>query len=397
MSVTLTRFPLKTRLEAADKDFLTSAEPGLRLSLYLPFIKSWREPLEDKILLRDLRREARASLENHFASASERESLQAPIDALLADPDASRLAGEGMAIFAAEGKALAMLLPHAPAPSVLVDRRFRLQGILPQMFGRDRYCLLGLSQHAVRLWDCDGVAMIPISLDGLDTDIRSTLHFEDAQRQASLHTNSSGHHGMGRGDAAHSGAGPGKGKDIKAEIETFFRQIDHGIQARLPGPGRPLLIAGVEFLLPIYRKVNTYKGLLPSEIPGNPESSGSLADLHARANALVRERERSDSNQAMGTYLENLARARSCAGYTDTVTCAAQGRLTHLFVEQGPIRWGTYEPENGRTTVWEGYRDGAEDLANLACFHAYHGRAQIYAFAPGELPGGAGIAGLYRT
>jgi hypothetical protein len=397
MSITLTRIPLKTRIDDADKEFLSSAGPGWRLSLYLPFTKSWREPLEDKILLRDLRREARASLENHFASSVEQEAILASIDALLAEPDASRLAGEGMALFAAEGKVMGVLLPFAPAPSVLVDRRFRLHGILPQLFGRDRYYLLKLSQHDIRLWDCDGVAMIPVSLAGLDTDIRTTPHFQDAQRQVGLHTNSAGHHGLGRGDVAHSGAGPGNGKDSKSEIETFFRQIDHGIQSRMPVPGLPLLLAGVEYLMPIYRKVNTYRDLLPSEIPGNPEASGSMADLHVRANALMSERERAERNHAMGTYVENLSRARSCAGYTDTVPCAVQGRLTHLFVEDGPIHWGTYEPETGRTTDWDVYRDGAEELANLACIHAYHGRARIYAFAAGELPSAAGIAGLFRT
>lgn len=397
MSITLTRIPLKTRLDKVDKDFLTSTSSGLRLSIYLPFTKSWRELVEDKILLRDLRREARASLENHFASSIEMESLLAPIDTLLAEPDASRLAGEGLALFIAEGKSLAVLLPVATAASAEADRRFRLHGIIPQLSGRDRFYLLRLSQHEVRLWDCDGVAMHPISLKGLDTDIRDTRHFEQVQRQVGLHTNSAGHHGLGRGDVAHSGSGPGDGKDGKAEIETFFRQIDHGIQSRLPEPGLPLLLAGVEFLVPIYRKVNTYTCLAESGLPGNPEALGSQEDLHARANAMMAERERGHRNQAIGQYVENLARARSCAGYTDVVPCAAQGRLTHLFLESGQPRWGTYEPETGRTTLWEGYRDGAEDLANLACIHAYLGGARIYAFAAGDLPDGAGIAGLCRT
>lgn len=396
MSITLTRLPFKTRLDAADKEFLASTGPGWRLSLYLPFAKSWREPQEDRILLRDLRREAHASLENHFASPLEMESLLSPIDLLLAEPDASRIAGEGMALFIAGGKALAVLLSKAPAASVQADRRFRIQGILPQLFGRDRYYLLQLNQHAVRLWDCDGVAMHAISLKGLDTDIRDTPHFEQAQRQAGLHTNSAGHHGLGRADVAHSGGGPGGGTDAKSEIETFFRQIDHGIRARMPEPGLPLVLAGVEFLIPIYRKVDTYPGTVNGGLPGNSEALGSPEDLHVRANALMAERERAERNQAMGLFVENLARARSCAGYTDVVPCAAQGRLTHLFVEDSAPRWGSYERESGRTTLWDGYRDGAEDLANLACIHAYHGRARIYAFAEGELPSGAGIAGLYR-
>ncbi len=396
---TLTRIPLFTRLEAKDTEFLVSSGSGPRLSLYLPFDKSWREPLEDKILLRDLRRDALLALENQGTFTTDAEALLAAIDSLLSEPDASRFHGQGLALFTDGIRSLTLLLPQAPQAAVQVDVRFRLDGILPQIQHRDRYSLLSLSQHQIRLWDCDGVAMREISLEGLETDIRRTRHFQEAEYQALFHSNSSGHHGtMGHGqDSAHFATGPGDGKGLKQEIEGFFRQIDHGIQARLPATGVPLILAGVGFLLPIYRRVNTYKGLVEKDLPGHSGMLGTTDDLHARANALLAGREYEEKNVALGYYVENLARARSCAGYTDVVPCAARNQLTHLFLPLGKTQWGSYEPATGRTELHESFRPGSESLANLACIHALLGRAKVYSMPEKELPQGSGIAALYRT
>jgi hypothetical protein len=396
MSLTLSRLPLLTRLDGNDTAFLASSGTGWRLSLYLPFDKNWRESVEEKIQLRDLRREAKRALEARGASVQVQEDLLSPIDALLSEPDAARLAGEGLALFASGERTLALLLPKAPAPWAGIDTRFRLDGVLPQVFGRDRFHLLALSQHAVQLWDCDGVAMRSIPLDGIDTDIRQTRHFEQAERQESVHTNSSGHHGHSRGDSGHFVSGPGDGKEAKKEIEVFFRQIDHGIRARLPTDGKPLLLAGVSYLLPIYRRVNTCAGLIEEELPGNSESLGSPEDLHARANALMAERERADRNHAMGLFVENLARARSSAGYSDVVPCAFQHRLTHLLLASGRGQWGTFVPATGAVRIYDDYAEGAEDLGNLACAYAIQGHAKAYAFAPDEMPKGTDIAALFR-
>lgn len=396
MSPTLSRLPLLTRLDASETAFLVAAGKGPRLSLYLPFDKGWREAREEKILLRDLRREAARALEARGTSEAG-EAILAPVDALLAEPDTTRFHGEGLALFAEGERSLALLLPKPPLPSAQIDTRFRLDGILPQWSGRDRYYLLALSQHAIHLWDCDGVGMRALSLAGIDTDIRSMPHFEQAERQSSPHTNSAGHHGRGKGDSAHFVTGPGDGKEAKKDIEAFFRQIDHGIKARLPDPSRPMLLAGVSYLLPIYRRVNTYAHLLESDLPGNPGSPGTPEDLHFRANALIAERERFERNQGIGRFVENLANSRSCAGFTDTVPCAFQRRLTHLFLAQGRIQWGTFDPSTSETRLFASWRDGAEDLGNLACAYAMGGNARVFAFAPGEMPEETGIAGLIRT
>lgn len=393
MSSTLIRLPMHTRLEEKDIAFLTQAGSSLKLSMYFPFDKTWREPLMEKVLLKDLRRTAAYALQNRGALSGGIEAILAPVDSLLADTQTFRYEGEGLALFSDGEKTLAVLLPKAPAPSAEIDFRFRLDGVLTQVFARDRFYLLSLSQHAVKLWDCDGVSLHPISLEGLETDIRKTPHFQEAEYQAVVHSGNASGHGQ---SSSHAGIGVADGRKLKKEIEVFFRAIDHGIQSRILAKKQPMVLAGVGFLLPIYRAVNTYAGLLAADLPGNSEALGTPEDLHQRAYALLQAAEIQERNQALGTFIENLTRARSCAGYTDLVPCAAQGRLSHLFVARGVLQWGDFEQATGRTVLFDTYRDGAVDLGNVACVGAIRTHAKAYAVPAGEMPAGSQIAGLYR-
>lgn len=59
----------------------------------------------------------------------------------------------------------------------------------------------------------------------------------------------------------------------KKLLHNFFQRINSRIHRIIQDDKAPLIIAGVDYLLPIYRKVNTYPGLIKSEIKANLEHS----------------------------------------------------------------------------------------------------------------------------
>lgn len=387
--------PIKTRLEAEEIGFLTRMDAALKLSLGIPFSPDWNGPSASRILLRDLRDRAADLIRGRGALSGGIEALLEPLDGFSAFPEGFGQAGRGLALFSDGEKSLALALSEAPAPSAHVDFSFRVETVLPQIQGRDRFYLLQLAQHGIRLWDCDTVAWSGIPLEDIETDIRDLPQFESAEYQALFHTISGG--GSHGARSSYSGIGPGDKRDLKREIIGFFRQIDHGLRGKLAGRGQPLILAGAEFLFPLYRRVNTYAGLAEADLPGHPESMGSEMDLHRRAVALIQAEERKARRSALAVYGENLSSPLSCSGYTDLVPCAAEGRLTHLFLAEGSLQWGDFEPGTGRTLLYDGFRDGAMDLAALACIHALRNGAVVYSVPRDEMPVDAAIAGLVRT
>ena len=54
-------------------------------------------------------------------------------------------------------------------------------------------------------------------------------------------------------------------------LTNFFRRIDKKLHKRVVGKKTPLILAGVDYLLPLYRKINTYPYLRKEELKGSIE------------------------------------------------------------------------------------------------------------------------------
>lgn len=218
---------------------------------------------------------------------------------------------------------------------------------------------------------------------------------QESHGQVSFHTNSNPGSG-GHGSAYFGyGSGQGDGKLMKQEIQHFFQAIDHGVHSMLPKKNLPLVLAGVGYLLPIYREVSKYPQLMAEEIIGNPDSQDKIEDLHGRANSLFQHLEKEECNRASHIFKENLATGRGASGVTDVVPSAFYGRLTHLFLEAGKVQWGIFDKASGKINLQNSYVPGAVDLANLACVHVLHG-GKVYALTREEMPNNGDFAALCR-
>ena len=90
----------------------------------------------------------------------------------------------------------------------------------------------------------------------------------------------------GRGPATFHGQGGGSDENEKNELLRYFRLVSDGLTEFLEEDGVPLVLAGVEYLLPIYKEANTYPNLMDTVITGNPDLL-SADKLHKSAWDIV--------------------------------------------------------------------------------------------------------------
>ena len=72
----------------------------------------------------------------------------------------------------------------------------------------------------------------------------------------------------GDGSVTFHGAGSGSAS-AKDDLLRYFRLVEDGLTEFLKGDRVPLVLAGVEYLLPIYKEANTYPNLIDMVIKGN--------------------------------------------------------------------------------------------------------------------------------
>ena len=132
------------------------------------------------------------------------------------------------------------------------------------------YYLLTLSHKHVQLYEGDRHRLQPVQLKNFSGDLVETLGIDEYPHSRETHTIAPAASGKGS-EAFHQQYNVAD-TDKKMLVE-FFRRIDHRLHAFLLYHEKPLLLAGVKYLLPMYRKVNTYTGLMDRAIIGNQDKT----------------------------------------------------------------------------------------------------------------------------
>ena len=159
--------------------------------------------------------------------------------------------------------------------------------MLPLLFEDGRFYLLVLGLKRVRLFEGDRKGLSEIALDGVPDNMRDALLNEDGENFVNVHSRP-GSPG-GRGPAVYHGHGGANGdlKEVKRDVLEFFHRLDEGLRRSMPDRSRPLLLAGEESWMPLFREANSHPRILDVSLPVRLDGHTGLADLHSLAWPLL--------------------------------------------------------------------------------------------------------------
>jgi Bacterial archaeo-eukaryotic release factor family 3 len=184
-------------------------------------------------------------------------------------------------------------------------------------------------------------------------------------------------------------------KTISNQIRKFFALLDEGLKKSLGHTKAPVVLAGVEYLLPIYRVVSGYPQVLEEGITGNPETLNGEA-LHEQAWQLVGPRFNVRRNEAREKFHAMASQEKSSNRLTEVVLAAVDGRIETLFLANGVCQWGTFDAEKRVIDLHDAAHPNNEDLLDLAAVQTYLNGGTVYVVKPGEVPGGNFSAAVLR-
>jgi hypothetical protein len=263
------------------------------LSAYIP-LEPDAGPDAYRIVLKNARREAAAELVKAGACPRAIKKTLAPMDSLINDSEHWPTAHEGLAVFAHAKLFRHYRIPAQWTPHLLaVKQGFMLGPVLDAMRDDARYILLFLNHNRVQLFEGSHYEIHPIHPKELPVNMKEALRIDEYPRWQGTHEIAPAY--MGKGSEAHH-AQYNVAQTNKAMLTEFFHQINKRLRRFLRGDHIPLIIGGVDYLLPLYRHANTYPHLLQGSVKGNLERA-SLDDLRERAWEVVR-------NMHRGTHLK---------------------------------------------------------------------------------------------
>ncbi|MFZ1399276.1 MAG: hypothetical protein WAS33_20390, partial [Candidatus Promineifilaceae bacterium] len=287
-------------------------------------------------------------------------------------------------------------LPYDFEAQVVIAGRFHIKPLLPLLADDGHFFILALSQNEVRLLQGTRHSVSEVDVADIPASLAETLVADGPEKQLQFHT-SSGSPGGGKRAAIFHGH-DAAGKLSRTNIRRYFRQINSGLSAWLVNEHAPLLLAGVDYLLPLYKEVNSYPHLLEEVITGNPEMLRA-DELHQRGWAIVQPLFQQARRQAGAKY-QHLLRSGSEIASNDPlqiIQAAFNGRIETLFVALGQRLWGRFDPETGAVELHQEKGGGDGDLLNVAVIQTMMNGGAVYAVPLEEMPSRNILAAVYRS
>lgn len=385
-----TASPVITREEIRDLLSLPAGHPCV--SIYMPTYRSGAETQQNPIRFKNLLRSVQERLVETGMKDTDAAEFMRPVRELADEPTFWQQQSDGLAIFHSPEVLRTYRLPTTLDEHAVVENRFHLKPLFSLLSGDGQFYIVSLSLKSIRLIVASRHSAREIEMPDVPKS------FEEAM--GPLTRQHSQFQPMSSNTVSRSPVSGGHGRaedDIKAEILDFFNRADKAMMKYMDR-SCPVVLAGVEYLLPRYKETTEHPKVLEEGLTGNAEGL-SADELREAAWEIVEPLFLEDRKKAAERYGDNLGTGRSSSSYQEILRAAHEGRVDTLFVARGVRLWGTYDLEARKARREEDQTrqtHSSEDLLDLAAVQAFLNGGTVYAVPQQEVPEGHTMAAIFR-
>lgn len=358
------------------------------ISLYMPGEKTGAETRKNSIRFKNLLSKAETKLEELGNNSDFAKSWKFA-SSYIENHDFWQHQKSGLAFFISQEEVEYYRLDCNFEEMAIVGDRFYLQPLLPIVNQNTKFYLLALSQNQIKLFsgNRDRLTQLELPKD-VPLSLAEALKYDDPEKQTQYHS----------GDSDNSPIYLGQGvgtKDNKDEISRFFHQINNGIESAFNAEQVSLILAGVEYLLPIYHEANSYSNLLEKGIAGNPENVTS-EKLHQQAWAIIEERLETDKQQQVERYGQMATQKETSDRFEDIVAAAASGQIDTLFLVPNSQTWGSYVLQSNKVEIHQEQQQNSVDLVDFVAVNTYLKGGKVYTIDSDQMSSDSKMTAILR-
>ncbi|HUF92637.1 MAG TPA: hypothetical protein VMR23_09700, partial [Candidatus Limnocylindria bacterium] len=316
-----------------------------------------------------------------------------PFEALARDAGFWNHALDGLAVLGGPDLFRVLRLQRPVRELVVVADSFHTKPLWRFLQSVDRYHVLGLSLHSIRLFEGNRDALDEVDLvPGVPRTISEAL----GEELTEPHQTVASYGGVGGTSAAmHHGHG-GKKDEVDIDAERFFRAIDRAVLEHYSRPsGLPLILAAVPEHHHRFHQVSHNPFLLAEGLRINPDAVAP-EDLRALAWQVVRPQHEARLAALAEEFQQARAQGRGSEDVAQVAEAAAAGRVATLLIEADRHVAGRLDHATGATELDELSHPRVDDLLDdLGALVAKMG-GRVLVIAADTMPAHTGLAATYR-
>lgn len=378
--------------DTKDLSVLTSPLLGPCASIFLSTHPADEASQQDRLRLRNLLDQAEEQLVAGGTRPASARDLLRPARQLPEDPNFWNARSLGLAIFIGPDTQRYYRLPVAFEELAIVGPRFIIRPLLPLFGDAARFHVLALSQNKVQFFEATRQQIQKLEISGLPVNMDEALNFTSVDRGSQTHSAMKGR--LGKQAAVFHGQG-GEPDTRKEELESFFRLVDGAIGPELGKKRMPLMLAGVDYLLPIYRGVSRYENIVEPEVHGNCDYL-TPHEIHERAWQAIEPVLGHERQDAAARFQAAVAGDKALSDVRKILLAASEGRVEALFIDQDATCWGMARLESHDIQIHEQREQADDDLLDLAAVETLRHSGKVYAVPRAKMPVEGSAAALLR-
>ncbi len=363
------------------------------ISIFMPTHRFGHEVNEkqDSIVLKNHLQSLEKQLKEKSLSSKEIEQLLAPAYALYKDEAFWNYQNDGLAIYMAKDFIKTIQLPYAIEDALYVNDTFNIAPLIEAISNKENYYVLTLSKHDAKFYQGNAFSLSRYEVDGLPNGMDDVVQFEEKEGKQLFRQGSKG----GSGSANFHGHGEGTLTD-KDAIITYFQEVDRTLCAEvLHDKNLPLLLAGVEYLLPIYKSISKYTHIVDEVLTGNHDFDKEHL-LFEQVKELIIPHVTKLKMVALKNYHNQIATSLTASMPETILQASRYARVATLFVSKGQHIWGKFDETDGGIEIHKERQLGDECLISRASVNTFMHGGEVYCLPQEEMPYDSTIAAILR-
>jgi hypothetical protein len=297
---------------------------------------------------------------------------------------------KGLAVFISDGYCRYLHMQQEPTEKVYINKSFALAPLISLLTNPEYFYLLVISKQQAKLFRADDYGMTEVKISNMPDGVEGTKRMLD--KSASTFRASGA---ASNGGANYHGIGGGN-PDDKQNIAVYLEAVDDRLwEALLNKEHAPLLLAGVEYLIPIYRSVSDYKHVWTDALTGSHEHE-DIATLYPKARAVMQPYFEQRLNNALERYGNQSATPQTSTNLAEIIPAAHYGRISHLFIVKGEQVWGTFDEQTNELTVQGESTGDNEDLFDKAVTNTLLTGGEVFIVDSDKMPAASTMAAIMR-
>ena len=374
---------------------LINIEKELFITIYMPTIRKNVDIKQNPIRLKSLLRDAESKLYEMDMRKAEVEKILAPASDLIDQTKFWKNQSDGLVIFLYPEGIHYFRLPIEFKESLTISNKLYIKPLLALFSGNGQFHILAISKNQARLFKGTRQMVKEIELEHAPEGV-SDVQVDDDPGNLPLTTS---HVQSGSGLSYNkSGQGQANQDDYEEnQLTKYLKQVDNLICQIERKENIPLILAGVEYIIPIYKGISKYPYIVDEFIKGNPEilSGEELRDMAWKiVEPIFTEDQRvaeakfdqfsGQKNKLFSTKLNRI------------IPAAYSGQIESLFIADGMEQWGRFDHNNNKIELYEEENIGDEDLLEYASILTLSRGGKVFAVEQENVPDGGLVAAVLR-